>query len=545
MIFPLGSMVLRQRARLRSLIRGYTQIKRQGRIGDLRTIRNSLVDVEVAKTEVEQSTFFFGVASNRVEMMARQFVLERYAGAALNRAVIYSKAHADQRVSCPIPSAWVACLEANHVRVNTGRTALVWALEILKRYAHGIVMLARLVRQNLQSVTCLEDALAPDSVYFDGLAHGNIPSPTSVADGYDMCSWFVRWNERSGAVISSVGHGVALAPDTVVNGVAVRFVRPPYEQLNRYRDVVVLGLWGIGAVLLAGMDLLRGRWCKALLLSEAVKAKAVQLAPPERVAREYWFHFSGNVFRPMWTYEVERQGASVALYFYSTCAQIKLPSGYTSQRFEWGPATWPRYIVWDRDQAALLRRDLGPDIQIVIVGAIHYTDSVLALPEIPGVGIAVFDVQPPRRSVHFGISTLADYWGVYPDLHIRFLRDVRSVLAEYGAQMVVKGKRDIGRRGEKRYAKLMHEFAEATEVSVVDPGVAAIRVIQKCYAGISIPFTSTALYAREQGLPSIYYDPVGWIQKDDLGAHGIPIVSGKDELRVWVKQVMASTEKVA
>jgi polysaccharide biosynthesis PFTS motif protein len=49
-----------------------------------------------------------------------------------------------------------------------------------------------------------------------------------------------------------------------------------------------------------------------------------------------------------------------------------------------------------------------------------------------------------------------------------------------------------------------------------------------------MPFTSTALLGREMGKPSIYYDPHGLVQKDDRAAHGIPIVTGPDELHAWI-----------
>ena len=49
-----------------------------------------------------------------------------------------------------------------------------------------------------------------------------------------------------------------------------------------------------------------------------------------------------------------------------------------------------------------------------------------------------------------------------------------------------------------------------------------------------MPYTSTALIAREAGIPSIYYDPTGLLRKDDPAAHGIPVVLGKHELEQWI-----------
>ena len=53
-----------------------------------------------------------------------------------------------------------------------------------------------------------------------------------------------------------------------------------------------------------------------------------------------------------------------------------------------------------------------------------------------------------------------------------------------------------------------------------------------------MPFTSTALIAKEMGKPTAYYDPLGLLQKDDRAAHGIDILSGMDELEGWLSVVL-------
>ena len=101
--------------------------------------------------------------------------------------------------------------------------------------------------------------------------------------------------------------------------------------------------------------------------------------------------------------------------------------------------------------------------------------------------------------------------------------------------MIIKPKRELGVRGEKKSKKLFGTYLSTGRVMRVDPGVSALRIIKKCSAGISFPFTSTALYVKALGLPSIYYDPIGWIQPDDEAAHGIEIVTGLKRLREWAR----------
>lgn len=104
--------------------------------------------------------------------------------------------------------------------------------------------------------------------------------------------------------------------------------------------------------------------------------------------------------------------------------------------------------------------------------------------------------------------------------------------------MVLKPKREMGRWSEKRYNKLLLSLSRSERVTIIPPAVSAIKVIEKCQAMLSMPFTSTALYLRDKNIPSAYYDPTNWLQKDDPGAHGMPILSGVDELRDWVRTTL-------
>lgn len=151
--------------------------------------------------------------------------------------------------------------------------------------------------------------------------------------------------------------------------------------------------------------------------------------------------------------------------------------------------------------------------------------------------MAVFDVQPHRRATKFAFSTIGDLTPDNPRPENQFLVDIDGALQEHQVTFVHKRKRPIGRLIDKKYSALVRRLAKTDGVIAIDPSTSPIRVIEGCSAVISYPFTSTAILGREQGKPSIYYDPLGLIQKDDRGAHGIEVLSGIDELREWVATV--------
>jgi polysaccharide biosynthesis PFTS motif protein len=54
-----------------------------------------------------------------------------------------------------------------------------------------------------------------------------------------------------------------------------------------------------------------------------------------------------------------------------------------------------------------------------------------------------------------------------------------------------------------------------------------------------MPYTSTAIIAKQSNIPSVYYDPLKLLQKDDPAAHGILIIQSFDDLLAWINSQSA------
>jgi polysaccharide biosynthesis PFTS motif protein len=146
-------------------------------------------------------------------------------------------------------------------------------------------------------------------------------------------------------------------------------------------------------------------------------------------------------------------------------------------------------------------------------------------------------MPPLRSSFHFGFSTLAelDYGNHVP---VHFIQDIANCLKVYKGTIIHKRKRkSADNHLFKPYTKMLDELLTKDKLISINPDTSAIRIIESCVAVISMPFTSTAILGRELGKPSVYYDPTGLIQKDDRGAHGIPIITGKMELTSWMEEI--------
>lgn len=538
MMFSLFDKIFRRRnrKRLRILMRGYSYLKKTNRLGLVRRIKNDLVDCQFIDIPGKTSKAIFGASLVQAEALTRQFLLQRNAGVALNKAILYSLGKPSASVIHPLPKAWQDLLCKHGFHVNRLASTLAWVGYVFLYWGYGGLIFLQLSAYSLWAALRRRTSTLNRFAYFEGLSAGNLPQPGLDGCSHDIFTWYSRWGGRA-ENLNALYHGVIGTKPTAVGKLRVEYIGRPFQPLKGFTSLMRFMGWGIKAMAFSALDAMRGRWWHALLLAEAVKAKVVQLSEPGSLAADYLFHYSGTIYRPMWTYEAEIRGSRIICYFYSASEQVKLPTGYESQRYEWGAASWPTYLVWDVFQADLIRRDIDERAVIEVVGPIWFTTSSIEPPEVPEKSIAVFDIQPFRKSAHFGFSTLADYIAKYPDVQIQFLEDIHAVFRECGVTMVFKRKREIGNRGVKKYQCLVKSLLQSEHVIIADPNISAIKVIERCKGIISMPFTSTALYLRDQGVPSAYYDPTGWIQKDDRGAHGIPILSGINELRGWIREI--------
>lgn len=523
------------RGRLRARIRGYALLRSTNQIGVVRSIKTTFSDACLSQFEGRTSGLIFGAALPIADRVVRQYLLQRYGGVSLSNALLLSLGRKSAPVVCPLPQAWGEIVVRHGFVADLRLSALAWGWEVFLLWGWGVYTIFRLVASSLSHNLSGSLTSGLRYAYFDGLSKRNLPQKR-VGTSFDILTWYSIWEGRADRV-EALCHGVKDANSSANKKFCVDYCPQPFERLREARRFWSFLAWGLVAAFLAAFDALRGRWWHSLMLAEAAKARAVRLCDKSELAADYLFHYSGSSYRPLWTYEAEKKGSRILCYFYSTSEQAKLPKGYESQRYEWGAASWSNYLVWDSFQAEAIRRDINYGATIQVVGPIWFLPSETSLPLLPGKSIAVFDFAVPRVSSHFAFSTMGDYIAANPGLIQQFLEHIHTVLSECGATMAFKSKWTTGNRITKKHRDIVQQLSQSKDVVMVDPSFSPIDVIEQCRGVISIPFTSTAHYLKDRGIPSAYYDPSGWIQKDDRGAHGITILSGIEELRIWVKAV--------
>lgn len=532
----------RGRRHLRSAMSGYRSLKLSNQLDHIARVKDALKHTRLDLKIDQSSKQILGNDPKRVELSIRQYLLLHFCGLSFNEALLSSLSNSRAKVVFALPLQWRNILVEHGFRVAHRRSRLLWQLNVAIYFLCGGALFAKQLFLSLWYAIQTRSQSYGRYVYFDSLPANAIPQKVVNGNGYDVMTWYWRLC-GSKKKFDTFCHNQNSIPSARLVDTTITAMNGPVQPLEDFNSCINFFLWGMLGLTGAFLDSIRGRWANAIFFAEAVKAAGIRFQRSDLLAREYLFHNSNYLYRPFWTYEAAKKGSEIQLYFYSSnCEVLRRPYGdakYSNDNYE--IMSWSGYMVWDDYQAEFIKRSIDSDVKIKVVGPVMFQSNEIEVPKLLKPVVAIFDVQPVRTTFYRRLGIDFDY---YTDVcAISFLDDCYAALTPYNATLAFKRKRNIGRLAHPAYKLFVNKLTKRDSFVTIDSETSAIALINASEAVISMPFTSTALIACAQGKPSVYYDPLGYIQKDDKGAHGIPVLQGLEELQNWLRIIF--TDKVA
>jgi len=428
----------------------------------------------------------------------------------------------------PLPSEWVQHLLKEGISISPIKCQVALFLFSLKMILVGqakiLMLLSQRRNQNLGS---------DGYVAFLGLTQENLPSSGS-RESYDLISWYKKSTIRRSQVKKILVQ--ATVEDDYIKSPDIVVTKNIFPRLKNFARYVKFAFDSVSAAFVATWGVIRGRWWYGVLLPEAIDLLYVVNTEEKDLAQDYFFSQSNWFYKPLWTYEVERQGKDVLLYHYSVNSSslclgenLWLPTSYGLRIMK-----WKIFVVWDLAQRDAMRI-YCPSASFLVVGPIDFADnSRITYKRSTKFSIAIFDVSALRPSVYTGLGwAIAPYYSC--DLVLRFFSDIVEVAGD-NVRLLWKEKRKRQEKVlSKRFAGELDTMISKSFVTF-DPDCSARKCIEECDAVISIPYTSTAVIGKVMGKPSIYYDPSGSVESFPE-ITSAPTIRSKDLLFDWIQEI--------
>ena len=521
-------LMVEKRNKLRATMRGYRHLKHSNRLSLISDLQNELRDTSLSIPSQDYSPIIFGASHSEASLIIRQTLANKEK--LISRNLLQAIGKKGSTVILPLPMIHLRVIEAHYFKVSYTRSRILLLLNALKYLVIGS---ARIGINLIQQFKPMRKDISEENlfVYFCDLVLNNLPRSSENSGCYSIVNWYEKWQGRD-KTANNIGHGIRGYKGQQIGDIHLFYRRSPLPVLVGAHSLVKYITWALKAIFISTFDLLRGRWWHAMLLQEASFAALVRYGDKKSLARQYFFHNS-RFYPPLWTYELPQAGSEAVFYWYSTNSEpLQRQDGLRPFAAPHSLMNWPRHLVWDESQANFVRRCEGRDPRIEIVGPIWFEDSDKPLNDVRKPTIAIFDIQPHRASRYCLLAMPVEY--CVPRVANKFLTDIAIAASNLNIKIIWKKKRDIGKRAHPSYSRCTELLALQNNISIVDPSISAIRVIEKADLVISMPFTSTALAARHLNKPSIYYDPSFIIGSSDPAAHDIPILHGSEALSRWL-----------
>jgi len=518
--------------KLKSKLRGYNKLKQSNNLHLWRDLKLSFQKCNPIGN-CQLSKLFFGRLHEQTAVAIHQYCVEKIAKNWLGGNLLIKIDSPSWGMVYPLPKAWQHILINNSFSVSEFKSDVLFICLITRNILLSILSAIRIIFFSSKNNYLKSRS---KSFHFLNLTKNNI-SQSNDHKTENIINWFLE-SSLYGSSCKTIYHDVPSAENLSCGDVNIEYKRRPCNCLDSLSKKINFFVWISYIFPLAILRLFKGEWWYALMLNECILAKVIELNGATALDLEYFVPYSGNIYKPLWAHMLEKMGSKVTAFFYSSYEQPQITTVNNSMAFEFYLYNWTNTLVWDEIQAELIKESSSFNPKIEIVGPINFSDTDEPLPRVNENSIAVFDVEMHRKAFYFSSSSLAEYYEENPGLNGFFLQDIYKTAAVYKFSIYHKTKRNISKRRTTAYRNLLNRLQGSPFYFNVMPEIAASRLIKSCRLVISQPFTSTALIAKNLAKPNIYYDPTGWIQKNDPAAHGVPIISGKEELRVWFETLM-------
>jgi len=515
-----------------SSLKGYRILKNENRLDLLIKLKK-----EISETQIKSypNKLLYNGSKNELNISIKQFLLTRLLHIDFNTKILISITKKNKKFYHPLPLEWRKVLDINGFKANNTINKLIWNGYLIMFFIYGIVSNLKRVYNSVKQIYFLSETLdISKSAYFYNLSKNNIV----LRKGSDN---IISWTDKYfiDKDLSFFLHSVKNIKTFKLNKRQVKFIQNIIPLPSTFYSLIKFINWGFYSFILSIFDFFRGRYFSFIMYNELSMSYLVDIAKKNQIPKKIFFHQTGYLFKPLWTSSLEKRESIVYLYFYAT--GIQSPDFKNSNGIQgvfYGHMSWKNYLVWDLYQKEFIGNITSCNSSIEVAGPINFISGLT--PKINyKKSIALFDIQPFRDSFTKRLGNETEYYE--SNTAIKFLNDILDIANKHEFKVYHKRKRDISEQlvngfslNNNKYTNYLQKISKLKDnYYSLNPNTDPYYLIRDTELSISIPFTSTSVYAKSINKPTFYYDPTGLVRKNDVASHGIKVISKKKELAEW------------
>lgn len=493
-------------------IKGYRKLKK----------KNKLREIDILKDEF--SALKLNSLDNNFELPLRQFLIRYLISFRFNIA-IYHATRDNRSIIYPLPKEWILLLRKKGFKVNIILSSiLLYFLSIFFFIKSFKTFFNYLIYSN-------NNFPSRRYVYFNNLEKRNLPN--NERDSFTVLNWFkTQYKKKSDKF--SILLNLNFDENKFTKEHDIIYSKYMFPSLDFKKKIYFL-ISFVKMILKNLLNIIFFQWQKLILTNEFTKLIYVNNIPKSQLAEEYWFSISEFIYRPLWTYKIEKY-SKIILYNYSgSFYGHKLSNVYLPEEAGIRSMNWPYILQWSEKYMNFLKEKSDKNIQFKLVKPIWWGDKNINLNVgLKNKSVVIFD-STPSNFLRMCELNSSDYRT--NKCAKDFLKDIITISKNYNLEIYYKIKKNFN---SKYHSKIFESYVDKIlkneKINFVDWNVSPFKLIKDTNMNISIPFTSTALIGNYYKKPTCYYDPMMILDESDRATQGIKLIKGRIKLSNWIGQ---------
>ena len=275
--------------------------------------------------------------------------------------------------------------------------------------------------------------------------------------------------------------------------------------------------------------LLFGKVSRSFLFDD--KIKTIYLNENKFKNINLFFNNSTLIHRHLWTYPEFHKSINSYVYYYSSNVLALLITEkeekiHSSEFIHfYNLLTWDKYLTNSDEQDHLLLNYLDKrnnNYKLEKIGIVPFEGKKFNLKKRESLNyLSLFEVTPfkPRRIIFHENP----FWYYNYQNTLMFYKKLINYFSKKSDWKILVKKKRLG--DKKININLLYP-----NVKMIDPSVSAIDMVKKSDLVISMPYTTPTFFARENNIPSFFFDSTGTLKKDHINNKNIPLLSQYSEI---------------
>jgi polysaccharide biosynthesis PFTS motif protein len=514
----------------KNFIDAYFYVEKNRVLSKIYNLKKGLYNLETKVYHKTLVPYIFSTKIENVESSIRIVLNNKLLNSNFNKKILIFF-HKNKSIIHPLPNEHINYLKSEGINVRNLSSSFLFFFITIRSFFLGlytnIYLLKNVLSQTNRRLSNIK------FVTFCDLTENCIPF-SNVNNVFNIINWYISNIDNKN--IEEITHNIKSAKKIKIKNININ----PDIHFSKYfiinKNKIQFILWSFFAFFYFLFCILTFKFKNVLLYNEACLSKIYSLLDKNTLPVELYFSISSFWNKPLWSFVAEDRSVKVIMYSYaSSFLGFKTNEGYIDQEYYYDKVRWKHIYLWSNNYYDFVKKRVPNDVKVYLVPPIYFSDSNYIVQPKKNNYIGVFDVTPMEE--YYNLISIPDSSYRNYKNAIDFLNDIYDCAISNNMTILWKRKRNFGHIHNKEYIKFCNDYEKRSNVLIADPQASAFKVIQECKICISLPFTSTALIAKSLNIKSIYYDPTGFLFKDDRGAQGIKLIKSKNNLENYIKDI--------